>query len=327
MTGDLILPPSPALPDLADRLIVPQLIADAGDRAALRFIEFFTAQIRNPNTRRAYGRAVGDFCGWCEDHGLALPQLGPVHVAAYVEMLSETKSTPTVKQHLAALRVLFDWLVVGQVMATNPAMSVRGPKHVVETGKTPVLSAAEVRQVLDAIDADTEIGLRDRALIALLLYTFARIGAALKMKVEDVYRQERRLWARLQEKGGKQHRMPCHHILEEYLLDYLERTGLAEQPKRVLFPTRDRKTRQLSERPLTQQEALAMIRRRLQAAEIDVPAGCHSFRATGITVYLENNGTLERAQKMAAHASPRTTKLYDRTADRITQDEVERIQV
>lgn len=325
MTRDL-LPISTRLTSL-ERIAVPELVADAGERASMRFVEFFTANIRNPNTRRAYGRAVGDFCGWCEGLGLTLAQLQPVHVAAYVEQLGQIRSAPTVKQHLAAIRMLFDWLVIGQVMPTNPAASVRGPRHVVETGKTPVLSAEEVRAVLDAIDVDTEIGLRDRALIALLLYTFARIGAALRMRVEDVFSQERRLWARLHEKGGKQHRMPCHHTLEEYLLDYMERTGLAAEPKRFLFPTRDRQTRELGDRPLSQREALAMIGRRLKSAGIDAPAGCHSFRATGITVYMENGGTLERAQKMAAHSSPRTTKLYDRTADKISQDEVERILV
>lgn len=310
---------------LHEGFAVPAIVADAGERAAMRFIEFFTANIRNSNTRRAYGRAVGDFCGWCEGHGLGLAQLQPVHVAAYVEQLGKERAAPTVKQHLAAIRMLFDWLVIGQVMPTNPAASVRGPRHVVETGKTPVLSAEEVRAVLDAIDTDTDIGLRDRALIALLLYTFARIGAALRMQVEDVFRQERRLWVRLHEKGGKQHRMPCHHSLEEYLSDYMESTGLALEPKSPLFPTRDRQSRMLSNRALTQREALAMVRRRMRAAGIDMPAGCHSFRATGITVYLENGGTLERAQKMAAHSSPRTTKLYDRTADKISQDEVERI--
>ena len=314
-------------PLLHEGFVVPAFVAAAGERAAMRFVEFFTANIRNPNTRRAYGRAVGDFFGWCEQHELSLAQLQPVHVAAYVEQLGQTRSAPTVKQHLAGIRMLFDWLVIGQVMPTNPAASVRGPKHVVEIGKTPVLSAEEVRAVLDAIDVDTEIGLRDRALIALLLYTFARIGAALRMRGEDVFSQERRLWARLHEKGGKQHRMPCHHTLEVYLLDYMERTGLAAEPKRMLFPTRDRQTRELGERALTQREALSMIGRRLKAAGINVPAGCHSFRATGITVYMENGGTLERAQKMAAHSSPRTTKLYDRTADKISQDEVERILV
>jgi len=325
MSEITIISGSPAA--FAEGLPVPALVADAGERASMRFVEFFTANIRNPNTRRAYGRAVADFCFWCEGHGLALGALQPVHVAAYVEQLGQVRAAPTVKQHLAALRMLFDWLVIGQVMPANPAAAVRGPKHVVETGKTPVLSAAEARAVLDAIDVETEIGLRDRALIALLLYTFARVGAAVAVAAGDVFAQERRLWVRLKEKGGKQHRMPCHHALEAYLRDYMERTGLEHAPRRPLFPSRDRRTRQLGDRALSPREALAMVRRRLKAAGVDAPAGCHSFRATGITVYLENGGLLERAQKMAAHASPRTTKLYDRTADRITLDEVERILV
>lgn len=306
-------------------IAVPAIVADQGERAATRFVEFFTANIRNRNTRRAYGNAVTDFFAWCERFRLELTSIQPVHVAAYVEQLGQEKAPPTVKQHLAAIRMLFDWMVIGQVVPSNPASSVRGPKHVVDTGKTAVLSRDEVRALLDNIDLSTPVGLRDRALITLLLCTFARVGAALQMTVADVYRQERGLWVRLKEKGGKQHQMPCNHMLEEHLLDYLEACGFRDEPKHVLFSTWDRKEKCLSDRALYQSDVHAMIRRRLRAAEIDVPAGCHSFRATGITVYLDNGGTLERAQKMAAHASPRTTKLYDRTADVVTRQEVERI--
>lgn len=319
--------PFPSLPAVDAGLAVPAIVADQGERAATRFVEFFTANIRNRNTRRAYGNAVSDFFAWCERVGLELVAIQPVHVAAYVEQLGQEKAPPTVKQHLAAIRMLFDWMVIGQVVPSNPASSVRGPKHVVETGKTAVLSRDEVRALLDSIDLSTPVGLRDRALITLLLCTFARVGAALQMTVADVYRQERGLWVRLKEKGGKQHQMPCNHMLEAHLLDYLEACGFRDEAKHVLFTTWDRSEKRLSDRALYQSDVHAMIRRRLRAAEIDVPAGCHSFRATGITVYLDNGGTLERAQKMAAHASPRTTKLYDRTADVMTRQEVERILV
>ena len=171
---------------------------------AKRTLEFFTAQIRNPNTRKAYARSVSEFAAWCEAHGLHdLVSIEPVHVAAYIEQLQLRLSAPSVKQHLAALRVLFDWLVVGQVIPVNPASSVRGPRHSVRKGKTPVLAADEARAMLNAIDNTTAIGLRDRALIALMVYTFARVGAALQMRVEDVYVQGRRTWVRLHEKGGK----------------------------------------------------------------------------------------------------------------------------
>jgi site-specific recombinase XerD len=192
----------------------PPLIAAAGESAKLRFVEFFTANIRNRNTRRAYAQAVSEFLAWCEHHRVpSITAVQPVHVAGYIDQLTRARSAPTAKQRLSAIRHLFDWLVVGQVMPVNPASSVRGPSHVVKRGKTPVLSPEEARRVLDAIDVSTHAGLRDRALIALMVFSFARIGAALAMKVEDVFAQTRRLWVRLREKGGKRHEMPCHHNL------------------------------------------------------------------------------------------------------------------
>jgi site-specific recombinase XerD len=165
----------------------PTLIAAAGERAQERFIEFFTANIRNRNTRRAYAQAVSEFLAWCENRRVpSIAAVQPVHVAGYIEELTRARSAPTAKQRLSAIRHLFDWLVVGQVMPVNPASSVRGPSHVVKRGKTPVLSPEEARRVLDAIDVSTHAGLRDRALIGLMVFSFARIGAALAMKVEDV---------------------------------------------------------------------------------------------------------------------------------------------
>ncbi|MDD7973616.1 tyrosine-type recombinase/integrase [Roseinatronobacter alkalisoli] len=182
---------------------MPALLTAADDRARMRYIEFFAATLRNPNTRRAYIRATGDFFRWCELHGIpSLTAVQPVHVATYIEQMTATLSTPTVKQRLAAIRHLFDWLVTGQIVPVNPAASVRGPSHKVRRGRTPVLEPAEARKLLDAIDITTVGGLRDRALIGLMVYSFARIGAALSMKVEDIYTQQRRLWVRLHEKGG-----------------------------------------------------------------------------------------------------------------------------
>ena len=118
-----------------------------------------------------------------------LTAIESVHVAAYIEQLQKARSAPTAKLRLAALRQLFDWMVIGQIMPTNPAAAVRGPRHIVRRGKTPVLDPAEARQLLDAINISTVIGLRDRALTGLMVYSFARIGAAIGMRVEDVYRR------------------------------------------------------------------------------------------------------------------------------------------
>lgn len=303
--------------------VLPALFAPTPE-AGKRFIEFFTANIRNPNTRRAYARAASQFALWCEAAGLTeLRDIEPVHVAAYVEVLQQTLAAPSVKLHLAGIRMLFDWLVVGQVLAVNPASPVRGPKHGVKKGKTPVLTAEEARRLLDSIETGTLVGLRDRALIGLMVYTFARVGAALKMRGEDVYIQGRRTWVRLHEKGGKRHEMPCHHNLEDYLGAYAR--ALGGDPKSPLFRSMLGRTGQITERPMGQSDAYRMIGRRALAAGIMTKIGNHSFRATGITEYLQNGGKVEIAQQMANHESARTTGLYDRRNDQVSLDEVERI--
>jgi integrase/recombinase XerD len=304
--------------------VLPQLIVDAGKRTTDAFLEFFVATIRNKNTRMAYARAVGQFLLWCEDRGLSLEQIGPLHVAVHIE--KHSGSAPTVKQHLAAIRMLFDFLVVRQVVPVNPASSVRGPKYVIKRGKTPVLTAQEARKLLDSIDTSKISGLRDRAIIGVMIFSFARVGAVVGMNVEDYYQNGRRSRLRLHEKGGKFHEVPAHHNAEAYLDAYIEAAGLADRKKAPLFRTLDR-NRQLTEERITRNDVLRMIKRRARAAGLSDKTSCHTFRATGITAYLENGGTIENAQAIAAHESPRTTKLYDRTEDEITLDEVERIAI
>ena len=311
----------------------PALVEAMGERARWRFLAFFTANIRNPNTRRAYLKDVTTFLAWCEERGVRqLGEISSFHVASYIEQLTQTRSAPTAKRHLAALRNLFDWLVIGQVVPANPATSVRGPKHSQREGVTPVLEPEEARAILDAIDTSTLIGLRDRALIALMVYSFARVSAATGMQVEDVYVQNRRLWVRLHEKGGKLHKMPCHHSLEEHLDAWLDGSGLRHQPKAPLFPTIRRgtarsKSPQLGDAAMGQSDAYAMVQRRALAAGIATHIGNHTFRGTGITTYLKNGGTLEKARDMANHSDPRTTQLYDRRRAQVSLDEVEKIQL
>jgi len=303
---------------------VPTLFLDAGENSWRRFIEFFTAHIRNRNTREAYARAVVRFAGWADERGLRLEQLSPFLVAAYVEELGNVLQAPSVKQHLAAIRMLFDYLVVGQAMSMNPASSVRGPKHVVKRGKTPVLAADQARQLLDSIDVSTIAGLRDRAMIGVMVFSFARVSAVIGMNVEDYHADGKRWWFRLHEKGGKFHEVPAHHKAEEYVDAYIAAAGIAGDKRSPLFRSLDRR-RVLSGRGIHRREVLAMVKRRARHSKLPEAIGCHTFRATGITAYLLNGGTLEHAQTIAAHESPRTTKLYDRTNDEITLDEIERI--
>lgn len=309
-----------------DRPVPVLFLPDA--KASTRFWEFFTATIRNKNTRRAYYAAACRFSEWLQGKRIAdLSLVKPIHVAAYIEQLTETHSKPTVKQHLAALRMLFDWLVTGHIIDVNPAHAVRGPKFSVRKGKTPVLNADEARTLLDSINNSTVVGLRDRAVIALMVYTFARVGAAITMKVEDYFIQGRRGWVRLHEKGGKRHEVPANHNLDEYLERYIEAVGLAAEPKSPLFRTAAGRTGSLTSKPMAQADVYRMIRRRAKQAGIKTKIGCHTFRATGITAYLKNGGKLETAQRIAAHESSRTTGLYDRRDDDISLDEVERIAI
>jgi site-specific recombinase XerD len=309
----------------AGTMLVPAMVAAAGERAALRFNDFFTANIRNPNTRAAYAVAVRGFFVWLADHDIReLREIRTHHVSVYIERLTKTYRAPTVKQHLAALRMLFDWLITGQVIEQNPAAAVRGPKHVVKKGKTPVLDGDEAKKLLESIDVSTIVGVRDRALIALLTYSFARIS--LHMTVDDYYPQGKRWWVRLHEKGGKQHEMPAHHLLEAYLDAYIGAAGIGTEKNSPLFRTLGgRGRKQLTAERMTRQDARRMIVRRASKAGIITRLGCHTFRATGITVYLLNGGLLEYAQQMAAHEGARTTKLYDRRNDQVTLDQVERI--
>jgi site-specific recombinase XerD len=231
--------------------------------------------------------------------------------------------------------------VTGHVLDTNPAHAVRGPKYVVKKGKTPVLTADEARELLDSITVVTKtrrgdgpdtgepalIGLRDRALIGTMIYTFARVNAVLQMQVRDYFVQGRRGWVRLHEKGGKEHEVPCHHNPEQYLDEYLAAAGIAGAPDAPLFQTAAGKTGTLTGKAMWQQDAYRMIQRRTRRTSIKTRIGNHTFRATGITAYLQNKGTLEAAQHIVNHESLRTTKLYDRRQEAIALDEVERIAI
>ena len=303
---------------------LPGTVRDAGPSAERRLLEFFTAEISNPNTRLAYASAAGRFFQWCETRNLALGEITPFAVATYIEEMQEGFALPTVKQHLSALRALLDYLVVGQVLPTNPAAPVRGPKHVLKQGKTPVLSAGEARTLLDSIDLSRPAGLRDRALLATMVYSFARVGAMVSMNVEDYYRQGKRWWLRLHEKGGKFHQVPAHHNAEAYLDAYIAGAGIGNEKGAPLWRSM-RRDGSFSENRMSRVDVFRMVKRRVRRAELGVAANCHTFRATGITAYLLNGGSVENAQAIAAHESPRTTKLYDRTADEISLDEIERI--
>ena len=328
MKNEIVVKEARTLTDLA---VKPAAVFLRNEKAGERFFGFFTANLRNRNTRRAYYKAACRFSDWCEGRGLLdLAQIKPPHVAAYIEMLGLLEpegaglSKPSVKQHLAGLRMLFDWLVVGHVLDMNPAHAVRGPKYSQKKGKTPVLDREEARSLLGAIDTSSVTGLRDRALIGVMIYTFARVGAVLHMNVGDYFSQGRRGWVRLHEKGGKEHDAPCVPKLEMYLDEYIAAAGIADDKDGPLFRTTGRSTGRVHR--MTQQDAYRMIERHAKRAGIKTKIGNHTLRATGITDYLKSEGaSLAKAREMANHADTRTTQLYDRRADVASLDEYGRV--
>lgn len=310
----------------AGGLALPGLITEAGPNTERRFIEYFTATIRNPGTRQVYLNAASRFFDWCGSHQIALTDIEPVIVATYIEQLTTIYSPPTVKLHLAAIRSLFDYLVTGQLIPFNPAAAVKGPKYIIKKGKTPVLDGSEARALIDSIDTSTITGLRDRALIGVMIYSFARVSATLGMNTDDYVQRGRRMWFRLHEKGGKFHEVPAHHKAESYLDEYLAVDEDAGKQRLPLFRTVGR-DRRLTNNRMHRTDALRMIKQRAKSVGLPPDTCCHTFRATGITAYLNNGGSLEHAMHIACHESARTTKLYDRTSDEVSLDEIERIRL
>lgn len=306
---------------------LPPTIYEAGARVAKPFLEFFTATIRNKNTREAYGRACGRFFGWCKSRNTRFESVEPMIIAAYIEEMLREYPAETVKQHLAAIKKLYDFLVIKQVVPVNPAMSVKGPRVHISEGKTPILSSEDARSLFSSIDTSKLIGMRDRAIMALMLYTFARVGAVSKLKVSDFYCVGDEWHIRLKEKGSKQRDLPVHPEAAGYILSYLENGGLRSSPTLPLFQTIHGKASSLSGRAMHRTEIFRMIKRRSLAAGLSAEICCHSFRATGITRYMDNGGRIEHAQRIAGHADARTTKLYDRSDNAVRMEEIKKIEI
>jgi integrase/recombinase XerC len=160
----------------SDSFATPAIIARAGPSTRKKFFEFFTVPIRNANTRAAYYRAIQQFLAWVERAGYQdLEDIEPITVAAYIETLQRQAAPPTVKQHMAAIRMLFSWLTEKGVLAMNPAREVKTERFSRTEGKTPAFVEGEVQRLLEAVETTTHTGLRDRALLGVLAYTFARM--------------------------------------------------------------------------------------------------------------------------------------------------------
>lgn len=242
---------------------MPATIEAYGPAAQFAWDEFFRGEIRNEYTRRNYLHAVRQFLAWTDARDVELTRIAPAHVGAYLD--ESTTSAPTKKLHLAAIRAFFDRLVLRHVVVLNPAQSVRGPKHSKVEGRTPEIGPAQIRQLLGSLTSCDVVACRDRALLATLVYTAARVGAVVRLRVRDLLRDEATWSIRFHEKGGKQREIPVREDLRQTLSEYLARAGAATWPADApLFRSAAGKTKTLSDRPLPP-------RRRLPDAQAPPP--------------------------------------------------------
>ncbi len=318
---------------------LPAVVAEAGSSARFAYDEFF-AGLDSPHTIRAYRAVVHRFLAHCESRGVRLHEVTPGLVSEYIRTLEATQrdrgdpvaraepaSKPTRKLHLAAIRRFFDKAVERHAVVLNPAASVRGPRYSVAEGKTPAIDPKQARRLLASIDPGTPAGLRDRAVIATLIFTAARVGAVAKLTRGDFHTDGRQFYLRLDEKGGKRRTIPCRTDLQQHIEEYLA-SGQALDDRSPLFRSVRARSGELTHRPMSANDMLRMVKRRLLAAGLPASQfACHSFRAGTATNLLDQGVELADVQFLLGHSDPRTTKLYDRRGLSVTRNIVERIAI
>jgi integrase/recombinase XerD len=305
---------------------LPELVERAGGAARFAWEEDFYAEHHNPHTQRAYLRAVKAFLAWAEGQGVELPSITPGMVGQYLVGLGGSPAKRN--QQLAALRGFFDRLVIRHVCILNPAASVKGVKEPVIEGKAPEITIEQARTLLRSVDTGHLVGLRDRAIIATLVYTACRAGAVAKLRLGDFQHDGAQYVLRFQEKGGKSREIPVRHDLEGFILAYVDAAGIAgEAEETPLFRASNGRSRTLAARPLGTERICELVKRRLKDAGLPSRLSPHSFQVTAITSLLEQGVPMEDVQYLAGHAEPRTTTLYDRRKKKVTRNIVERIPI
>jgi integrase/recombinase XerD len=311
---------------------LPIVIEEAGGNARFAYEEFFT-ELDSPHTITAYRRDLNRFLEHINTLGLSLTQVTPKLVRAYIDNLQPAKPTdpplsaPTKKRVLAALRRFFDIAVTRHAVPLNPALSVRGPKHTVVEGKTPEITVDQARKLLAGIDTGNVVGLRDRAILATMIYTGARVGAVAKLYVRSFYDAGDQWFFRFEEKGGKSREIPCRHDLQRFLAEYIAAAGVGLEKNGPLFRSAVRREKRLTLTAVPANDICRMVKRRLADAGLPLRISPHSFRVTVATDLLTQDVPLEQVQYLLGHADSRTTKLYDRRKRQVTRNVVERISV
>lgn len=305
---------------------LPVLVQRYGTAATTAWHDFFSGKLPNANTRAAYGHALRRFLAWCDFHGRDLPRITPGDVGDYFRQ--HAGSTPTKKQHLAALRKFFNLLVERHICLLNPAAVAELERMTVVEGKTPLITPAQISQLVKSIRLDTIAGMRDRAILAALSFTGARAGAVAKLHREHFYETDGQYMLHFDEKGGKSREIPVRYDLQRVLLAYMEAAALQDAPRKSpLFRTAVRRENRLTDKGMTANDVCRMIKRRLKRVGLPDNLSAHSFRVAVATDLFDQGVDTKDVQRLLGHADPRTTRLYDRTDRKVTRNLVERIRI
>lgn len=287
-------------------------------------LEFVLVRQDSAHTRGVYGRACARLLRWTDHRHQTLTELRPLDLALYAQTLAEQLAPASVATHMSAIRRLYAHLMDHQLIQRNPASGLRVAQPRVQVGKTPVFNPDLLARYLDDLDLRDPRARRDHALMSAMLYSFLRIGSLLALRVGDLRLASGELLVR--EKGGLQRLLPLHPELRHRLQRYLANASFADDSDHALFPAMRRgRSGRYGERALSRSEAWTLVRKHLAQAGWSAPAGCHSFRATGITAFLEQGGRIETAAYLAGHASLRTTQLYDRRSRDLAGEELARM--
>lgn len=333
--GEIALPPGELMPPIVSR---------GGRAAEYAFGEYFFGELR-PTTRRAYLSRFRRFEAWAETRQIELVELQPGHITDFLENELSGLGISARNGYLAMLRKFFDCLVVRHAIVLNPARSVTGERLEVLEGLTPEIAKKQARQLLDSVDTSTLVGLRDRLVLAILVYTGARGGAVAKLRASDIEFDGTQFQLRFREKGNKFRRIPVRHDVQELLEDYMSAAGIRVGDKAPLLRSARGRTGALTARGISADDVRRLTKRRLvdagfgtrktrrdasgkaYATDYKSDYRPHSFRVTTITDLIEQGIPLEDVQNLVGHKDARTTKLYDRSRRQVTRNIVERISI
>lgn len=311
---------------VSDTSNVPAIVASHGTQGRFAWDEYFSGKLRNSHTRNAYLRAVHQFLDWVANECVELQQVTPGMIGRYFDQ--HTGSPPTKKQHMSAIRGLFNVLVLRHVIVLNPALSVKTERFSAVEGKTPEISTEQARLLVSSIELYNPVAYRDRAIIAMLIYTAARVGAIAGLRRGDIIDEGTQFSIRFREKGGKHRSIPIRHDLEQYLQEY-QAIGMpfGASNSNALFLTAKGRTGELTERAMSAVDISRMVKRRLRVTGLPTIISPHSFRSCTATDLLLQGVPLEDVQYLLGHSDSRVTRLYDRRQRRVTRNIVERISV